>query len=273
MVAVDNCLILEPALQALMTPLTKQLGKWHAVKAIKTISLTLADSGIDMALECSSVVENTAALSALAESLGIARISLVVAGQNPITVTSRSPVTMRLGAYDVALPVGAFLQASREGQRLLTEAVVAGLGDAKSVADLFCGIGTYSFALNKMSKVHCVESDMEMVKGLKAMVHMHGRNRFMTTEARDLFTKPLTAKELEKYDAVIINPPRPGAKAQCEQLAASKVKKIVMVSCNPATFSRDAKTLKNAGFSLVSAHGIDQFVYSPHLEIVAVFGR
>lgn len=273
MVAIDNCLILEPALQALMAPLAKQLAKWHAARAIKTVSLTAADSGIDMELECSSVVEDTTTLSALADTLNIARISLIVPGQKPITVVSRVPVTMRLGIYDVALPPGAFLQASKEGQRLLTEAVIAGIGEAKSVADLFCGIGTYSFALHKMSKVHCVESDIDMVKGLKSMIHIHGRNRFMTTEQRDLFTTPLSAKELEKYDAVIINPPRPGAKAQTVEIAKSNIKTVIMVSCNPASFARDAKALKEAGFSVTNAQGIDQFVYSPHLEIVAVFKR
>lgn len=271
LVAIESCPILEPELQKLMPQLAKQLSQWHAVKAIKTLSLTHADSGIDMVIECSSMVEDTTALNALAEVLNIARISIAVPGQKTVVVANRSPVTMRLGSYDIALPTSAFLQASKEGQRLLTEAVIQGVGDAKSVADLFCGIGTYSFALPSTTKVHCVESDTEMVKGLKSMVHMHRRNRFMTAEQRDLFTTPLSAKDLEKYDAVIINPPRPGAKSQTLEIAKAKVKTVVMVSCNPASFARDAKTLKDAGYKLIRAIGVDQFVYSPHLEILAVF--
>jgi len=273
LVAIDNCLILEPALQALLAPLAKQLGKWYAVRAIKTVSLTATDSGIDMVLECSSRVEDTAALSQLAETLNIARISMAVAGEQTLTVVSRAAVTLTIGGYDIALPPDAFLQASKEGQKLITDAVVAALADSKSVADLFAGIGSYSFALSKHMKRHLVESDIGMVKGLKAMIHLHGLNRNMSAAARDLFTAPLVPKELEKFDAVIINPPRAGAKTQCEQIAKSNIKRVVMVSCNPASFARDAKTLKNAGFTLESAQGIDQFVYSPHLEIVAVFAR
>jgi 23S rRNA (uracil1939-C5)-methyltransferase len=272
-VAVENCLILEPALQELMQPLAHALGAWGSSNLIKTVNLTAADSGIDMTIECTAAVEDSAALEKLANIFNLTRIALLVPGKAPQTVASRGLLTMRLGNYDVSVPPGAFLQASREGQRLLTQAVVAGVKNAKSVADLFCGIGTYSFALAKTTKLHAVESDIDMVKGLKAMVHLHGLQRNFTTEMRDLFKNPLNARELEKFDAVIVNPPRPGAKTQCEQIAQSKVSTVVMVSCNPASFARDAKTLKAAGFRLESAQGIDQFVYSPHLEIVSVFKR
>jgi 23S rRNA (uracil1939-C5)-methyltransferase len=273
LVAIEQCLILEPVLQSLLTPLAEALAGWHATRAIKTVHLTAADSGIDMVLECSSIVENTDTLSELAERLNLARVSLSAPDQKHLVVVNRAPVTMRLGGYDIALPQGAFLQATKQGQRLLTDAVINGLGEAKSVADLFCGIGTYSFALARSIKRHAVESDGDMVRGLKTMVHLHGLQRHFTTAMRDLFKHPLTASELNKFDAVILNPPRPGAKAQVEEIAKSRVGHVVMVSCSPASFARDAKTLKNAGFSMVSAQGIDQFVYSPHLEIVCVFSR
>jgi 23S rRNA (uracil1939-C5)-methyltransferase len=272
-VAVENCLILEPALQMLMQPLSKALGAWAHSNLIKSVSLTATDSGLDMVINCTAPAPDTSGLEALAERFNIARISLGVPDRKIKPVAGGAAVTMRLGKYDVAIPAGAFLQASREGQRLLTEAVVAGVQGTRSIADLFCGIGTYSFALAKTATLHAVEGDMEMVKNLKLMVHFHGIQRFFTTEQRDLFKNPLTAAELARFDCVIVNPPRPGAKTQCEEIAKSKVSKVVMVSCNPASFARDAKALKAAGFALTHVQGIDQFVYSPHLEIVSVFER
>ncbi len=140
------------------------------------------------------------------------------------------------------------------------------------VADLFCGLGTYSFALAKGTRVHAVELDASMSRALAQQAKAAGMAQ-LSAEKRDLFTAPLTAAELARFDAVVINPPRPGAKAQCEEIAKSTVQKLVMVSCSPASFARDAKILKNVGFTLQSAMGLDQFVMSPHLEIVAVFGR
>jgi 23S rRNA (uracil1939-C5)-methyltransferase len=273
LVPVANCLILEPALQALMAPLANALGKWPGTRFIKTVSLTAADSGIDMLLDCAAPIEDMSLLSALADGLKLARISISVAGQKTVTALSRTPVTMRLGDYDVALPPDAFLQASSEGQRLLTEAVMEGVEGAKSVADLFCGIGTYSFCLSKIAHVHAVEMDADMVRGLKSMITLHGLPQRMSAEQRDLFKTPMTAKDLTRFNAVIINPPRPGAKTQVEEIAKSQIKKLVMVSCSPASFARDAKALKTAGFTIERAFGVDQFVYSPHLEIVAVFKK
>ena len=140
--------------------------------------------------------------------------------------------------------------------------------NAASVVDLFCGIGTYSFCLSESTKVHAVEGDADMI----AAIRRHATPS-LSVEQRDLFKNPLTAKELARFDAAIINPPRIGAKAQTEQLAQSDIGTICMVSCNPASFARDAKILGSAGFTLAQAQGIDQFVYSPHLEITGVFTR
>ncbi len=273
LVPVDSCLILEPALQKLMKPLAEKLSDWYAVKAIKTLSLTMADSGIDMVLSCSSIPDNTNDLGVLAESLNIGRISLLAPGEKMFVASNNSPITMALGGYDIPLPAGAFLQASKEGQRLLTEAVIKGVGSITSVVDLFCGIGTYSFPLSKTAKVHAVENSPHMIKGLKASIALHGLTGHLSAKQRDLFISPLLPKELGRYKAAIINPPRPGAKKQCEEIAKSSIDRVVMVSCNPASFARDAKTLGKAGFNLESALAVDQFVYSPHLEIVATFQR
>jgi 23S rRNA (uracil1939-C5)-methyltransferase len=281
LVAINGCLILEPALQALLTLLAEALAASSLASNIKTVSLTAADSGIDVAITSNHPHPLASSLpspfkgegqgeglflESLAHSLDISRITLD--GQ---LIIETKPITMQLGSHAIALPAGAFLQASKEGQRLLTEAVLAACKGESSVADLFCGIGTYSIPLSEKVRVHSVELGAAMIAGLRSEAKKHGLN--LSAEQRDLFTAPLKKEELERFSAVVINPPRPGAKAQCEALAGSNVKKIVMVSCSPASFARDAKILKNAGFSLLSAKAIDQFVYSPHLEIVAVFGR
>jgi len=271
MVPVENCLILEPALAKLMTPLSQALKKFSN---IKTVSLTLSDSGVDMLLGLSDNHRpDKTAFEALAESLNLVRIGIVSENGEYTSAVKRKPVTMDFGGYEVALPPGAFLQASREGQKLLTDAVLAGVGDAKRVVDLFSGIGTYSFPLSKSAVTHAVEHDLPMVQSFKKNIKTLALAERLSVEERDLFRSPLMVKELERFDAAVINPPRIGAREQTKQIAASHLSRVVMVSCNPATFARDAKALREAGFTLASAQAVDQFVYSPHLEIVAVFTR
>jgi 23S rRNA (uracil1939-C5)-methyltransferase len=271
-IAIQSCIILTPALQNLLPPLAQVLGKLPFARELESVSITQADSGIDLLLELKKpmVVEENS-LSALAETLNIGRISLQT-GSGIKTLLERHPIAIDCGGYAIAIPPHAFLQASKEAQILLTEKILAATAGVKSIVDLFCGIGTYSFPLAKSAQVLALEGDATMASGLRAATHAHGITT-LTAKQRDLFKSPLTAKELSPFTAAIINPPRAGAKAQTEALAQSKIQKVVMVSCNPATFSRDAKTLKEASFSLESAQGIDQFAYSPHLEIVAVFSR
>jgi 23S rRNA (uracil1939-C5)-methyltransferase len=267
LVPIDGCLILEPALKALLAPLASGLTSWRDHSAIKTVQLTAADSGVDMAIETNRPIAADAEFfSNLAITVGLARITLD--GQ---LIIETKPITMQLGSHAIALPAGAFLQASKEGQRLLTEAVLAACKGEASVADLFCGIGTYSVPLSEKARVHSVELGAAMIAGLRSEAKKYGLN--LSAEQRDLFTAPLKKEELERFSAVVINPPRPGAKAQCEALAGSNVKKIVMVSCSPASFARDANILRRGGYSLSQALMIDQFVYSPHLEIVSLFSR
>ncbi len=282
LVPIDSCLILEPQLAALLAPLAKTLKQWQHGASIKTIRLTAADNGIEMALTTSHphptplpYREREASLRAgegqwmmaAAETLNISRLS-----KDGEILFERTPITMRLGNHDIPLPPDAFLQASRRGQDLLVQAVLAGCVGARSVVDLFCGIGTYSFPLSQKALVHGAELDKTMAHNLKQQAKKLGIAS-LSAEARDLFAAPLRAGELARFDAAVINPPRPGAKAQVEEIAKSTLSRVVMVSCNPASFARDAKILKQVGFSLISAQAIDQFVYSPHLEIVAVFAR
>jgi 23S rRNA (uracil1939-C5)-methyltransferase len=271
MVPVETCSILDPKLEALMPALAKALKPFPN---IKTVGLTLADSGIELLLNLSDNHRpDKTAFEQLAVSLKLARVGVISENREYTTAVKRDPVTMDFGGHEVAFPPDAFLQASKEGERLLTEAVVKGVGDATSVVDLFSGIGTYSFPLVKTARVHAVELDTPMVQSFAKNVKTLGLSDRLSVEERDLFRKPLSARELERFDAVVINPPRIGAKEQTKQIAESGIKRVVMVSCNPATFARDAKALKAAGFALTHAQAVDQFVYSPHLEIVAVFQR
>jgi len=265
-VSITNCMVLEPVLQTLFAPLCDVLSALSFAEDIKTVSLTVADNGVDMVIETKSTLP-----AWKGEFAGIDRIS-IRHGDQLKTIHERVPVEMNLGNYAIALPPDSFLQATREGQAKLTEIVLESTKSTTSVVDLFCGIGTYSFGLSRFANTHAVEGDATMVQTMKTSITRHAI-KTLTAEQRDLFKKPLTTQELARFDAAVINPPRIGAKAQTQALADSSINKIVMVSCNPATFSRDAKILKQAGFTLTRALGIDQFVYSPYLEIVAIFER
>lgn len=204
--------------------------------------------------------------------LGIARVSLRD-GHGTLTVAhTRTPITMTLGGYAVSLPPDAFLQASAAGQQALTRHALATTAHASSVIDLFCGIGTYSFPLSHSAHTHAVEGDSAMVGSIRNAVSRHAIQT-MSVEKRDLFEDPVPTKRLNDFASAIINPPRAGAKAQCEKLAQSTIPTVVMISCNPATFSRDASILCDGGYHLTSIIGIDQFVWSEHLELAAVFIR
>lgn len=277
-VAITTCLILEPSLQRILPLLQELIGALPFVKDIESVNLTAADSGVEVILELSRNAKPQAEvgtyeseLKHISDALKLTRISVTDSRTVPLATIENGYLTMRLGAVDMHLPHDAFLQATREGQRLLTEFTLAGVSGAKRILDLFCGIGTYSVALAENATVHAADDHLIMVSNMR-----HGArasNMRLTTEKRNLFVKPFTTSELKGFDAVVINPPRSGAKTQCEQIAFSEIKNVAMVSCNPATFARDARILKNAGFTIKDTLAIDQFVWSPHLEIAASFVR
>lgn len=273
-VVVSECLVLHPALQSLIGPLSNALSALPGVDAIYAVSATIADEGIDLVLIAKQPVALLpSALELLCTVTGIARVSTRIGDDAPRVAHEASPVKMHLGGYPVALPPGAFLQATAQGQQLLTEHVVRAIKpNAASVIDLFCGIGTYSFSLSRHAKTHAVEGDQTMVDTITSTVSKE-QIKGLTAERRDLFKNPLPASVLKRFDAAVINPPRAGAKAQTEQIANSGIPTVVMISCNPATFARDAAILRLAGYTLAFIQGIDQFLWSQHLEIAAVFKK
>ena len=205
---------------------------------------------------------------ALTMKLGFARFSV----GNDCIVEAKTPM-ITFGKAMVAIPSGAFLQAVPEAEARLVEEVQQAVGPAKRVADLFSGCGTFALRLAEFARVTAIESDRPALEAMvKAARHTPGL-KAVEIDVRDLFRRPLMAKELQPFDAVVFDPPRDGAAAQAKELAKSKVSKVVAVSCNPATLARDARTLMDGGYRLTRIQPVDQFLWSHHVEVVAVFER
>ena len=170
-------------------------------------------------------------------------------------------------------PAGAFLQATKHGEAALLGAVEEITAKANRIVDLFAGCGTFALPLSARAEVHAVEGDADMVAALDRGWRGGRELKRVTSETRDLFRRPLEPDELRKFDAAVIDPPRAGAEAQIATLAVSDVKTIAMVSCNPVTFARDAVQLEKAGFNLNWVQVVDQFRWSPHVEMVGNFTR
>ena len=179
----------------------------------------------------------------------------------------------RFGRALVSPPPGAFLQATAEGEQALLQSVALAIGSARKITDLFAGVGTFALPLAERAEVHAVEGEATMTAALTKGANMTSGLKRVTVETRDLFRRPLEADEFKGVEAVVIDPPRAGAEAQMAVLARSNVPLIASVSCNPVTFARDAKTLISGGYSLDWVQVVDQFRWSPHVELVARFSR
>ncbi len=213
--------------------------------------------------------DERAALAGMAETARIAR--LVVAGD---AIVVRSEPRLALGGAEVDVPPSLFLQAVPEAERLMIDLVVSALPKkAKRVADLFSGLGTFTFPLASKVQVSAFDSDRRAIAVLEAAVRRATGLKPIDARVRDLFREPLSPKELEPFDAVVLDPPRAGAAEQTERLARSKVPVVIAVSCAPATLARDARLLLDAGFKMGPVTPIDQFISSPHVEAVTVFRR
>lgn len=271
-VDLEQCEIMAPELFALLAPLRQFLKGAARRKHDMNIEMTLVDQGIDLLIGNYEPegLEQREALSAFAKSNGLARLS-VDGGYGPETQWEPEPVTVTLGGTAVAFPHSAFLQPTREGQQALVSAMREAVGDARLVADLFAGLGTFTLALGEEQKVYAAEGARDAIGALKLAANHSTRQIFC--EHRDLFRRPLSAEELNRFDAVILDPPRAGAREQVLQLAQSDVAKICYISCNPASFARDAKQLCDAGYRLRQVWPIGQFLWSTHVEIVSSFSR
>jgi 23S rRNA (uracil1939-C5)-methyltransferase len=268
-VAIPDCRLFTPAITALLPALPRLVAPFTFGRKGATVTVLDTATGLDVAVgdaELKPERRQEAITRALAA--GLARLSLGA----DILVESRAPV-VAFGAIEVALPPGAFLQAVAAGEGELARHVVAATAGAKRVADLFAGAGTFALRLAATARVHAVEADKPALASLDRAWRRSAGLKTVTTEARDLYRRPLLPAELKAYDAVVFDPPRDGAAPQAKELAKSAVPVVVAVSCNPATLARDLRYLLDAGYRLDPVAVVDQFLWSHHVEAVAVLRR
>ncbi|MFV2038119.1 MAG: class I SAM-dependent RNA methyltransferase, partial [Paracoccaceae bacterium] len=269
-IEIPDCRLLHPDLMAVITALRELTVAGATRKGEVAFALTRAAAGVDVAATGGKALSGAlgAKLASIAARHGLARLSWD--GQ---AVVQAAPPVQMFGGVAVTPPPGAFLQATEHGQAAMQAAVARALAPANSVVDLFAGCGTFCLPLAGAATVHAVEGDADMLDALKAGWRRATGLKQLTSEARDLFRRPLLAAELNRFAAAVIDPPRAGAQAQAHQLAVSTIDTIAHVSCNPVTFARDARLLCDRGFQIEAITIVDQFRWSGHVELVAAMSR
>lgn len=270
-VEIAFCPIAEPGLKEQAPIIARAIGE-HLKSARKPldVQITNTQTGFDVDVRGHGPVKDQDRLSLidLAARLDLSRLSI-----HGDVIVERRPPALPMGRASVVPPAGSFLQATRLGEETLAHFVTEACGRAKRVADLFAGSGPFALRLAEKAEVHAVEFDKGSTTALDKAFRATPGLRRITTEARDLFRRPLLTPELNAFDAVVLDPPRAGAEAQAKQLAVSKVPLVVSVSCDPATFARDAAILMGGGYRLERVIPVDQFKHSPHLEVVGILKR
>ena len=277
-VDIDSCLVLSPRLQALADRLRPHLTA--LLTGNQPADIFLQDTGEAFDAVITGAVgarkepglAEREAMAAMVRECGLARLGWRARERDETEIIVQMlPVAKRIGPLTVDLPPNAFMQPSAEGEAALVAASLAPLRAAniKRSADLFAGSGTFAGPLLDLGSVYAADSE----GGAIAALQKAAKGSPMTVERRNLFASPLTEKELKPFDAVLFDPPRMGAKEQAACLAASQVPLVVGISCNPATFVRDAGLLQGGGYRLESVQVIDQFVWSAHLELVGIFRK
>jgi len=270
LVAIDRCPILAPGLNGAIEAAWAIAEALGGTRKPLDIQVTATDSGLDVDVRGSGPLNATAMgeLARAAERHRLARLT-----RHGEIVAQRAAPTVRIGRARVALPPGAFLQATAAGEAALAALVETHCQGARAIADLFCGIGPFALRLAERARVSAADGDAEAIATLAAASRATQGLKPIEAQTRDLFRRPFVAAELKGFDAVVFDPPRQGAQAQARMLAESKVPMVVAVSCNPATFARDARILVGGGYRLQRVTPIDQFRYSPHVELVALLAK
>ncbi len=269
-VPIDHCPILSPALANALKVAEAIAEILRPTGKPLDIQLTATRGGLDVDVRGSGALSPDAMqrLAGIAEQYRLARLT-----RHGELIVLRAQPTIKMGKAEVALPPGSFLQATAAGEDTLAARVVAACGKAATIADLFCGVGPFALRLAEQARIRAYDAEAAAIGSLaKASASTKGLKP-IAAETRDLFRRPLAPPELRDVDAVVFDPPRQGALAQARQLAASQARVIVAVSCNPATFARDAQILIKGGYRIGTVEPIDQFKYSPHVELVARFER
>jgi len=269
-IAVDRCPILDPGLSGALDAGWAVAEPLISIGKPLDIQITTTDSGLDIDVRGSGPLPAAmiATLSRVAEQHRLARLT-----RHGELVLMRTPPTIAIGTAQVTLPPGSFLQATVAGEETLAALVSEHCKRAKHVADLFCGVGPFALRLAAKSRISAFDSDTGAINALQKAATSTSGLKPVKAEARDLFRRPLMPQELRDFDAVVFDPPRQGAQAQVLQLAASKIPVVVAVSCNVATFARDARTLIDGGYKIEGVTPVDQFRHTPHVELVARFRK
>jgi len=258
----DHCPILVPAL-APAFEIARRIG---ALIGDCDVAFTASETGLDV--DVTTKRKPTPALAALVEAEKLARLSV-----NREPLVTRIAPEVSAGTASVRLPAGSFLQATRAGEATLAMLVIENIGKAKYVADLFCGVGVFALRLAGKARVFAADSDRSAIAALTEATRKASGLKPVEAKVRDLFREPLVARELKDFDAVVFDPPRVGAETQARQLAKSTVKTVIAVSCDPASFARDARILIEGGYQLTRVTPVDQFAFTAHVETVALFRR
>jgi 23S rRNA (uracil1939-C5)-methyltransferase len=269
-IPIDRCPILDPHLDGALEAAWALAEPLIAVGKPLDIQITATNSGLDVDVRGSGPLATAliAKLSGVAEQHGLARLT-----RHGELVLMRTPPVVGIGAAQVALPPGSFLQATVAGEEALAALVADHCKRAKHIADLFCGVGPFALRLAAKSRIAAFDNDAGAVAALQKAAIATSGLKPVKTEARDLFRRPLMPQELRDYDTVVFDPPRQGAQAQVTQLAASKIPTVVAASCNVTTFARDARILIDGGYTIEGVTPVDQFRHTPHVELVARFVR
>ena len=273
---IESCAVARPEITALLPDLRLLLQGMLRRGEARDIAATVLDDGLDLVLVGGPPPDLTAreTLARFAEKADLARLSWRAApGSRAEPIAHRRDGTVRLAGVPVVLPPGGFLQATAEAEAAMADAVVTAVRDGAKVADLFCGAGTFAFALARTAAVTAVDGDGEAIEALSGGTRQAGLDGRIRAWCRNLYADPLTESELRAFDAVVFDPPRSGARDQSRRLAAGGVPTVIAVSCNPASFARDARILVEGGYRLEGVTPVDQFLWSAHVELVAVFRR
>lgn len=266
------CPLLLPELFALVAPLRELLGLIAPPRRPVKVKLQMLDQGVEIILEGVKAegLDAAMALQDFAGAHSLARFE-IDQGDGLETLWQPEPPTMRFGNILVEVPPFAFLQPTAAGQTALVDAVTRAIGDAGAVADLFAGVGTFALSVQAGRKVYAAEGARDAIAALAGAANRARAQ--VATEHRDLFRRPLIPAELDRFGAIILDPPRAGAEEQVKQLAASNAPVIAYVSCNPASFARDAKMLVAGGYTLDWVQPVGQFRWSTHVELAARFSK
>jgi 23S rRNA (uracil1939-C5)-methyltransferase len=260
---IEHCPILVPALSPAFDIARALAGKAGDCD----VAVTASETGLDVMVKAARKVDGPV-LASLAQRFPFARLSL-----NGVTLIEATPPLVTIGRAQVKLPVASFLQATAQGEKVLASLVSDHLKKARKIADLFCGIGPFALRLAEKAGILAVDSDRAGLTALDEAARRTQGLKPIQSQRRDLFREPLIARELNAFDGVVFDPPRAGAEAQAHELAKSSVKRVAAVSCDATTFARDAAILVRGGYRLVSVTPVDQFVWSPHVEVVGTFAK